>query len=82
MGEGTEGPPRTVACLLDIVAFCRLVDFWVELLFRACVAVRAGISLFAVGGVTPLVIQLHIGAWSRPEGEGREGGGEGKKGGY
>jgi len=42
---------------------------WVELLLRSCMAVAAGISLVTVGGVAPLIIQLHIGTGRRPAGE-------------
>ena len=32
MGECTEGAPRAVAGVLNVVAFCRFIDLWVKLL--------------------------------------------------
>ena len=51
----------------------RLTHLGVELLLRAGVAVTAAVSLLTVGGVSPFIIQLHIGTRSRSEGEGEGG---------
>ena len=45
-------------------------DFRMELLFSAGVAVTAAISLLTVSRISPFIIHLHIGTWSRPEGGG------------
>ena len=66
MGKGTEGPSRAVAILLDIVAFGRLVDFRMELLLRAGVAILTRISAIAVTGLSPFIPMLHVRASSRP----------------
>ena len=66
MSESAEGPSGTVPGLLDVIALCGPVDLGVKLLLRARVAVATGVSLLAVDGVSPLIIQFHIGAGGRP----------------
>ena len=78
MSECTERPSRAVACLLYVVAFGRLVYLWMKLLLCSSVAVATRVTLIAVGGVTPLIIKLHVGTRS---GSTREKGGEEKEGG-
>ena len=56
MGKSAERSSRTVASLLDIVAFGGLVDFWVKLLLGPSVTVTAGVALIAVGGVSPFIV--------------------------
>ena len=48
---------------------CRGTDLWVELLLGPGVAVAAGVALLTVTGVTPLIVQLHVGTGCR-SGEG------------
>ena len=81
MSKRTERPSRTVACLLDIVAFGGLVDFWMELLLCPSMAVATHISLLTVSGVTPFIVQFYIRAGCGPGGGGRGGREGGREGG-
>ena len=58
--KGAECPPRAVAGVLDVIAFCGFVDFRVELLFRPRVAVLAVLAGLARHGVAPFVACLHL----------------------
>lgn len=65
MCKGTEGSSGTAARLLHIIAFGGFVDLWMELLFCASVAVLAGVSIFTLAGISPLVPVLHTGTRRR-----------------
>ena len=63
MGKCTEGAPRAIARVLDVVTLCRLVNLWVELLLSpAKLEFRwlAGSRLYLVGGDIPGVAVLAI----------------------
>ena len=61
MGKCTERSSWAVASLLYIVTLGGLVDLRMELLLCSRVAVAARLALVTVvGGVTPLIVQLHI----------------------
>lgn len=60
MCKGTEDSARTIASLLHVIAFSRLVDLRMELLFRTCVTIRARIALFAVTWFTPFFAVFHV----------------------
>merc|ERR1719382_879962 len=66
MGKCTEGAPRAIARVLDVVTLCRLVNLWVELLLSPGVAVLAIVSCITVHGVAPLVGSLHRRAGGAP----------------
>merc|ERR1719382_153083 len=61
MGKCTEGAPRAIARVLDVVTLCRLVNLGVELLLSPGVAVLAIVSCITVRRVAPLVGSLHRG---------------------
>lgn len=65
MRKSTKYAARTVSSLLYIVAFCRLVDFRMKLLFSASVTVLAIVTGLTVARLAPLLAVLDIGAWSR-----------------
>ena len=60
MCEGAESPSRTVAGILDVVAFGRLVDFRMKLLFCTGVTILAIIAGIAGRRITPLVPGLDV----------------------
>lgn len=61
MSESTERPSRTVATLLNVIAFGGFVDLRVELLFCPRVAVRTAFSALTFTRVPPLITVLHRG---------------------
>lgn len=63
MRKGTKQRPGTVSSLLHVIALGGLVDLWVELLLRPCMAVAAAVAGLAVAGLAPLLAVLHVGAW-------------------
>ena len=56
--------------LEHVVAFGRFINLRMELLFGPSVAVSALVSVFAVGGFSPLVAVFNVGARRRPVFEG------------
>lgn len=65
MRKGAEDTARTIAGLLDIVAFGGLVDFRMELLFGACMTILAIVAGLTITRLAPLLAVLYIRTWSR-----------------
>lgn len=66
MGKGAERSSGAAARLLHVIALGGLVDLWVELLLCARVAILAGISIFTLARVSPLIPMLDVWTWRRP----------------
>ena len=66
VGEGAKGPSGAVPRLLDVIAFGRLVDLRVKLLFRTGVTVGTAVLGLAVCRVAPLVALFHVRTGSGP----------------
>lgn len=65
MSECTENATRTVAGLLNVIAFGRFVNFRMKLLFGARVTILTIIAGLTVGRFTPFLAMFHIRTWCR-----------------
>lgn len=60
MCKSTEYATRTIASLLNVIAFCWFINFWMKLLLRSGVAILTIITSFTISWFTPFLAMLYI----------------------
>lgn len=63
MCESTKYATRTIASLLNVIAFCWFVNFWMKLLLRSGVAILTIVTSFTISWLAPFFAMFYIWTW-------------------
>lgn len=67
MCKSTKHSTRAITSLLYIITLCRLIYFWMKLLFCSSMAIRTRVTTFTITWFAPFISMFYARTRSRPK---------------